>query len=137
MTNRWIARDIVSKQSGYRGRENKTCFQLDHLQVELLMVKRRKLFQMPLEVKSLELEGVTLFRPRKFVDTRGYFIETFNAKSYGRRASTPLLSKTISLCRENWGQSGVFISNGAGSPGEIGARAARLDLRRGCRFAPR
>ena len=46
------------------------------------MVKRRKLFQMPLEVKSLELEGVTLFRPRKFVDTRGYFIETFNAKSY-------------------------------------------------------
>ena len=46
------------------------------------MVKRRKLFQMPLEVKSLELEGVTQFRPRKFVDTRGYFVETFNAKSY-------------------------------------------------------
>jgi dTDP-4-dehydrorhamnose 3,5-epimerase len=37
---------------------------------------------MPLEVKSLELEGVILLRPKKFVDARGYFIETFNARSF-------------------------------------------------------
>jgi dTDP-4-dehydrorhamnose 3,5-epimerase len=37
---------------------------------------------MSLEVKPLELEGVTLFRPKKFVDVRGYFIETFNARTY-------------------------------------------------------
>jgi len=37
---------------------------------------------MSLEVNSLELEGVLLFRPKKFNDVRGYFIETFNARSY-------------------------------------------------------
>jgi dTDP-4-dehydrorhamnose 3,5-epimerase len=40
------------------------------------------LFPMSLEVKYLELEGVTLFYPKKFIDARGYFIETFNARSY-------------------------------------------------------
>jgi dTDP-4-dehydrorhamnose 3,5-epimerase len=37
---------------------------------------------MSLEVNSLELKGILLFRPRKFNDARGYFIETFNARSY-------------------------------------------------------
>jgi dTDP-4-dehydrorhamnose 3,5-epimerase len=37
---------------------------------------------MSLEVNSLELEGVLLFRPKKFNDARGYFIKTFNARSY-------------------------------------------------------
>jgi dTDP-4-dehydrorhamnose 3,5-epimerase len=39
---------------------------------------------MSLDVKSLELEGITLFRPKKFVDARGFFIETFNARSYAK-----------------------------------------------------
>lgn len=65
------------------------------------MVKRRKLFQIPLEVKSLELEGVTLFRPRKFVDTRGYFIETFNAKSYAEAGvDTAFVQDNQSLSRK-------------------------------------
>src|SRR5208283_869444 len=37
---------------------------------------------MSLEVNSLELKGIILFRPKKFNDARGYFIETFNARSY-------------------------------------------------------
>ncbi|MGO9674162.1 MAG: dTDP-4-dehydrorhamnose 3,5-epimerase [Methylocella sp.] len=37
---------------------------------------------MPVDVESLELEGVKLFRPKKFADERGYFVETFNARSY-------------------------------------------------------
>ena len=37
---------------------------------------------MSLVVNSLELEGVLLFGPKKFNDARGYFIETFNARSY-------------------------------------------------------
>lgn len=37
---------------------------------------------MSLEAKSLELEGVMLFRPKKFIDARGYFIETFNTRSF-------------------------------------------------------
>jgi dTDP-4-dehydrorhamnose 3,5-epimerase len=37
---------------------------------------------MSLEVKSLEIEDVKLLRPKKFADERGYFIETFNARTY-------------------------------------------------------
>lgn len=29
-----------------------------------------------------EIEGLALFRPKKFVDTRGYFMETFNVRAY-------------------------------------------------------
>jgi dTDP-4-dehydrorhamnose 3,5-epimerase len=32
----------------------------------------------------LEIAGVTLLRPKKFVDSRGYFLETFNARTYSR-----------------------------------------------------
>jgi dTDP-4-dehydrorhamnose 3,5-epimerase len=35
-------------------------------------------------VKPLLLEGVKLFRPKKFVDARGYFCETFNARTYAK-----------------------------------------------------
>lgn len=51
-------------------------------------------FPMSLEAKSLELEGVTLFRPKKFVDVRGFFIETFNARSYAE-----------------WGVDSVFVQD--------------------------
>ena len=37
---------------------------------------------MSLEVNSLELKSIILFRPKKFNDACGYFIETFNARSY-------------------------------------------------------
>jgi len=37
---------------------------------------------MSLELVSLELGGVKLFRMKKFVDERGYFIETFNTRTY-------------------------------------------------------
>jgi dTDP-4-dehydrorhamnose 3,5-epimerase len=39
---------------------------------------------MALEAVPLELEGVILIRPQKFVDARGFFIETFNARSYAK-----------------------------------------------------
>lgn len=29
-----------------------------------------------------EIEGLVVFRPKKFVDARGYFIETYNARAY-------------------------------------------------------
>lgn len=29
-----------------------------------------------------EIEGLALFHPKKFVDARGYFIETYNARTY-------------------------------------------------------
>lgn len=37
---------------------------------------------MSLAAEPLELQGVMLLRPKKFVDARGFFIETFNAKAY-------------------------------------------------------
>jgi dTDP-4-dehydrorhamnose 3,5-epimerase len=37
---------------------------------------------MSIEVNSLELKGIILFRPIKINDARGYFIETFNARGY-------------------------------------------------------
>lgn len=33
-------------------------------------------------VEKLEIPGVLLFRPKKFADARGFFIETFNARDY-------------------------------------------------------
>lgn len=35
-------------------------------------------------VEPLELKGVVLLRPKKFVDARGYFVETFNAMAYAK-----------------------------------------------------
>lgn len=37
---------------------------------------------MSLSAELLDLKGVTLFRPKKFFDERGYFLETFNARAY-------------------------------------------------------
>lgn len=35
-----------------------------------------------LVTEPLEIAGLILFRPRKFADARGYFVETFNARAY-------------------------------------------------------
>jgi dTDP-4-dehydrorhamnose 3,5-epimerase len=56
---------------------------------------------MPVDVKSLELEGVKLFRPERFADERGYFIETFNARSYAEAGvDTAFVQDNQSLSRE-------------------------------------
>ena len=55
---------------------------------------------MSLEVNSLELKGIILFRPKKFNDARGYFIKTFNAGAMRRRASTVLVEDNQFLSRK-------------------------------------
>lgn len=35
-----------------------------------------------MEKKSLDLEGVVLLRPRRFADSRGYFVETYNERTF-------------------------------------------------------
>lgn len=37
-----------------------------------------------MEVKELELAGVLLLRPRRFVDSRGYFVETHNKETFAK-----------------------------------------------------
>ena len=56
---------------------------------------------MVVEMKSLELEGVKLFRPKRFVDERGYFIETFNTKTYAEAGvDSAFVQDNQSLSRE-------------------------------------
>lgn len=48
-------------------------------------MRRRKtkgLSMSSLDVQPLEISGVVLVRPKKFVDARGYFVETFQARAY-------------------------------------------------------
>jgi dTDP-4-dehydrorhamnose 3,5-epimerase len=35
-----------------------------------------------MDVKELDLAGVLLLRPRRFADARGYFVETYNQKTF-------------------------------------------------------
>src|SRR4051794_4884588 len=35
-----------------------------------------------MEIKALDLPGVLLLRPRRFADSRGYFTETYNEKTF-------------------------------------------------------
>jgi dTDP-4-dehydrorhamnose 3,5-epimerase len=35
-----------------------------------------------MEIKELDLDGVLLLRPRRFADARGYFVETYNQKTF-------------------------------------------------------
>ena len=35
-----------------------------------------------MEIKALDLPGVVLLRPRRFADTRGYFVETYNERTF-------------------------------------------------------
>ena len=35
-----------------------------------------------MEIKSLDLPGVVLLRPRRFADARGYFVETYNERTF-------------------------------------------------------
>jgi dTDP-4-dehydrorhamnose 3,5-epimerase len=35
-----------------------------------------------MEIKALDLPGVVLLRPRRFADTRGHFVETYNEKTF-------------------------------------------------------
>ena len=37
-----------------------------------------------MDVKPLELDGVLLLRPRRFVDARGYFVETHNKETFAK-----------------------------------------------------
>lgn len=37
---------------------------------------------MPLETERLPLDGVLLLKPQRFADSRGYFVETYNKRSF-------------------------------------------------------
>ena len=37
-----------------------------------------------MDVKKLDLDGVLLLRPRRFVDARGYFVETHNKETFAK-----------------------------------------------------
>ena len=37
---------------------------------------------MPLEVERLSLDGVLVLKPQRFADSRGYFVETYNKRSF-------------------------------------------------------
>jgi len=37
-----------------------------------------------MDVKELDLAGVLLLRPRRFVDSRGYFVETYNKDAFAK-----------------------------------------------------
>lgn len=39
-------------------------------------------------MEPLEISGLVLFRPKKFVDARGYFMETFSARAYAEGGVT-------------------------------------------------
>src|SRR5690349_14457896 len=41
-------------------------------------------FIAPMDVKSLSLPGLMLLKPRRFADARGYFVETWNARTFAK-----------------------------------------------------
>jgi len=41
-----------------------------------------------MEIKSLDLQGAVLLRPRRFSDARGYFVETYNEKTFSAAGIT-------------------------------------------------
>jgi len=45
-------------------------------------------FIAPMDVKALSLPGLMLLKPRRFADSRGYFVETYNEKTFAQAGVT-------------------------------------------------
>lgn len=49
-----------------------------------------------MEIQHLDLEGLTLFKPKFFGDERGFFLETFRADVYSQAGCQPFVQDNLS-----------------------------------------